>query len=68
MLQHIPLKFAYLCQDCNSVGNSAVRCPACASQVLMGLAGILDREVVEERKPVAKMPQPTYAQYTAMVA
>ena len=42
---HIPLKGAYLCQDCNSVGNCAMQCPACASTVLMNLATVLDREV-----------------------
>jgi ferredoxin len=46
-MQHIPLSRAYLCQDCNSVGNCAERCPACASHVLMGLATILDRESQE---------------------
>jgi hypothetical protein len=45
MLLHIPLKSAYLCQDCNSIGNSAVQCPACASSVLMSLSNVLDREV-----------------------
>jgi hypothetical protein len=43
--QHIPLTAAYLCQDCSCVGNSSMRCPACASGVLLGLAGVLDREV-----------------------
>ena len=42
--QHIPLMKAYLCQDCNAVGNSAMSCPACASSVLLGLAGVLNRE------------------------
>ena len=42
--QHIPLTEAYLCQDCDSVGNSSMQCPACASEVLMGLAGVLDRK------------------------
>jgi hypothetical protein len=40
----IPLARAYLCQDCNSVGSNAMRCPACASEVLMGLANVLDRK------------------------
>jgi hypothetical protein len=49
-MQHIPLTGAYLCQDCNSVGNNAMNCPACASTVLLGLAGILNREeAVDER-------------------
>jgi hypothetical protein len=43
-LQHIPLSAAYLCQDCNCVGNCAHQCPACASGVLMGLATVLDRK------------------------
>ncbi len=43
-MQHIPLTSAYLCQDCDCVGNCATQCPACASVVLLGLAGILNRE------------------------
>jgi len=43
-MQHIPLKSAYLCQDCNCVGNCASHCPACASAVLLNLSGVLDRE------------------------
>ncbi len=61
MLQHIPLTSAYLCQDCNCVGNCSRQCPACASEVLLGLAGILDR-VVEER------PQAHYSYVPALVA
>ena len=40
---HIPLAAAYLCQDCNCVGNCATRCPLCASEALMSLATVLDR-------------------------
>ena len=48
-IQHIPLVYAYLCQDCDSVGNSAEQCPACASEVLMCLASVLNRgEVIEK--------------------
>lgn len=47
-MQHIPLSSAYLCQDCDCVGNSAMQCPACASGVLMGLAGVLERKVEYE--------------------
>ena len=43
---HIPLTSAYLCQDCNCVSNCSRRCPACASEVLMGLASVLNREEV----------------------
>ena len=42
-MQHIPLAHAYLCQDCNCIGNCASQCPACASEVLMNLACVLDR-------------------------
>lgn len=43
-MQHIPLASAYLCPDCNCIGNCASRCPACASPVLMALANVLDRK------------------------
>lgn len=43
-MQHIPLASAYLCQDCNCIGNCASQCPACASEVLLSLAGVLNRE------------------------
>jgi DNA-directed RNA polymerase subunit RPC12/RpoP len=43
LLNHFPLNAAYLCQDCNAVGNSSMQCPACASEVLMGLATVFDR-------------------------
>ena len=42
---HFPLTSAYLCQDCNSVGNCAMQCPACASTVLLNLSSVLDRKV-----------------------
>jgi hypothetical protein len=42
--QFIPLARAYLCQDCDSIGNNAMRCPSCASEVLMGLASVFDRK------------------------
>jgi hypothetical protein len=44
LMQHIPLTSAYLCADCDCVGNCASHCPACASRALIGLAGVLDRE------------------------
>ena len=40
----IPLARAYLCQDCDSVGSNSMRCPSCASQALMGLAGVFGRK------------------------
>jgi len=42
-LQHFPLTSAYLCQDCNAIGNCANQCPACASEVLMSLSAVLNR-------------------------
>jgi hypothetical protein len=50
--QHMPLSNAYLCQDCNCVGNSSAQCPACASAALMGLASVLNRKA-EERPQIA---------------
>jgi hypothetical protein len=41
---HMPLAVAYLCQDCSHIGNCSRTCPACASEVLMNLAAILNRE------------------------
>ncbi len=43
-MQHIPLSFAYLCQDCSSIGNCPDHCPACASAVLMVLSDVLERK------------------------
>jgi len=43
-MQHIPLASAYLCPDCNSIGNCAGQCPACASLILLALANVLDRK------------------------
>jgi hypothetical protein len=40
---HMPLSSAYLCQDCNCVGNNARSCPLCASEALLSLASVLDR-------------------------
>ncbi len=61
LLQHIPLGSAYLCPDCNSIGNSPRQCPACASEVLMNLSGVLNRQV----EPVAK---PKYVSRQARAA
>lgn len=44
---HIPLESAYLCQDCNCVVNQSRQCPACASEALMGLGRVLNRETEE---------------------
>ena len=56
-MQHMPLKRAYLCQDCNCIGNCAEQCPACASRALIGLAGVLNRESEDEtQQGLAQMP------------
>jgi len=60
-MQHMPLMRAYLCQDCNCIGNCADQCPACASRALIGLASVLNREQKDEE------PQ-ELAQMTALVA
>ncbi len=55
-LQHFPLTGAYLCQDCNSVGNSAMHCPACASTVVLGLASVLNREEAASARAKTQWP------------
>jgi hypothetical protein len=62
MPMHIPLASAYLCQDCNCVSNCSRTCPACASEVLMSLSCILNRE---EPEPI---PATSYTYVTALVA
>jgi hypothetical protein len=59
-MQHMPLSNAYLCQDCNCVGNCAKQCPACASEALMGLDTILTRKA-EERTQIAYSRVPALA-------
>ena len=47
---HIPLASAYLCPNCNCIGNCSRQCPACASPFLLSVANALDRapeEVVQ---------------------
>lgn len=42
-LIYIPLSGAFLCQDCEAIGNSNVQCPACASAALLPLAPVMNR-------------------------
>lgn len=63
-MQLIPLSSAYLCQDCNCVGNNANQCPACASSALLGLANVLDREPMKEPASIAS----TYLEFSALAA
>ena len=39
----IPLASAFLCVDCDHIGNSSRQCPACASRALLSLANVLNR-------------------------
>jgi hypothetical protein len=59
-LQSIPLASAYLCPDCNLIGNCSRQCPACASAVLIGLACVLDRETGKVSK-ISYLPRPALA-------
>jgi hypothetical protein len=68
MMQHIPLKDAYLCQDCNCIGNCAEQCPACASAVLMNLASVLDRDAAAEERVTVYSKYPAVVEIRAMVA
>jgi hypothetical protein len=43
-VNHFPLNSAYLCQDCDTVGNNGTQCPACASHALMGMAVVFGRK------------------------
>jgi hypothetical protein len=55
-MQHIPLTGAYLCPDCNSVGNCAMSCPACASTVVLSLSVVLNRGA-EASSEATQVPQ-----------
>lgn len=64
-MQHIPLSSAYLCPDCNCIGNCASQCPSCASPVLLALANVLNRE--PERVPVVAYMQNRHARRRAFL-
>ena len=51
--QHMPLSSAYLCENCHCVGNRAEQCPACASESLMSLAGVLNRNQPKESAQIS---------------
>jgi hypothetical protein len=48
-MEYMHINSAYLCPDCNSIGNNSQRCPACTSTALLNLASVLNREVEEEQ-------------------
>ena len=39
----IALENAFLCLDCDRIGDDAKRCPACLSEALLGLDAVLNR-------------------------
>lgn len=39
----VNLSDAYLCSDCEAVGNSAIRCPRCQSNALFALTRVIHR-------------------------
>ena len=53
---HMPLAGAYLCGDCSTISDSAVRCPSCACEHgMVSLANILDRKPLEPGERVGKL-------------
>jgi ferredoxin len=68
MLQHLPLSYAYLCQDCNSIGNCAEQCPACASHALMGLSTVLNRKEIAEAAPITVLTPAGFERRITMAA
>jgi len=43
-LLHMPLDEAYLCLDCNAVGNCGTECAACKSSHVFAIQKWLDRK------------------------
>ena len=39
----VNLADAYLCSDCEAIGNSAIRCPRCQSNALFALTRVIRR-------------------------
>lgn len=52
-LHYFQLKAAFLCLDCDCVGNSACYCPVCCSTSLLSLAKLLNRaqEIAQDATP-----------------
>jgi hypothetical protein len=51
---HIPAGRAWLCHDCNAVGNSGVCCPACASAAVYPLLSLLDGKPVQREQEIRR--------------
>lgn len=58
----IPLSQAYLCCSCDTVGNSAVRCPRCESRALLSVARVLgaSREHILEDDVIAQLQRESW--------
>lgn len=50
---HMPLARAWLCGDCDSIGNCAEHCPACAEGSLVAMITLINRDPVAERQNTA---------------
>lgn len=49
---HLPLADCYLCADCSTISNNAVRCPSCASEHgMMSLGTVLGRTDAPQANP-----------------
>jgi hypothetical protein len=40
----IPLRIAFFCVNCESIGNQSNECPACTGHQLLSLSTILNRQ------------------------
>ncbi len=60
---HIPAGRAWLCHDCNAVGNSGISCPACASASVYPLLSLLDGKRAPESAPCSDSPVPPSYRY-----
>ncbi len=46
LIVQVPLSRAFLCAECGTIGNDAMRCPSCANECgLLTLANVLNRNV-----------------------
>lgn len=46
-MSHFSLTAAYLCPDCEVVGDNSRQCACCGSRALLSLANALNRETVD---------------------
>jgi hypothetical protein len=57
-----PLKHAYLCANCDCVGNWGTKCPVCQSEQLLSMDKLLSSDTETEKNPTPnrdeRMQQP----------